>query len=137
MDQTSRSKPNLKQPLINQPFRQQIYKTRYNNKSSQLTQSIAKLYATRDQPSHKMSTDNTLMNDQEETSQHRMSNDKFRALGRDLRQISEQFKELYSKKCLTNNNAYYTRRRKWQIAFTTCLVLWGLMIAQPNSMLMR
>lgn len=134
MDQTSRNKPNLTQLLINQPSRQQLYQTSYNNKSSQLTQSIAKLYATRDQSTHKMSIDNTLINDKEKTSQHQMSNDTFRALGRDLRQISEQFQELYSEKCLTNNDAYHTQRRKWQIAFTTCLVFWGLMIARPSSM---
>lgn len=68
--------------------------------------------------------------------------EKFRKLGSDLRQISEQFKELYTRGRLVNNKQDLdrTRRKFSRIFFQTCLNLklilhWGISLVR-NTVLM-
>lgn len=142
MDQTSKGKlkTNFKPLLINPSTSSRMeFQTRYN-KSSQIKQSTtAKLYANQDvnrKPLRVLADDLHA-----HLSQYRMGlnqdemnekNDEFRKLGRELRQISEQFEKLYTNRCLDKDDVCHTLK-KLRIAFTTCLVFWGLLIARSNS----
>lgn len=135
MDQTSRSKLNFTikpLPIKFPTLRQQFQTTKYN-KSSQISQSTtiaAKPYTDKGDQNFKLSTDDLHKTFTQDRMSPRINEDEFCKLGRELRQISEQFKELYTNR-LNKDDAHYTRR-KWRIALTACLVFWGLLIVRSN-----